>query len=81
MRAETAVVTFGVATIAAALLWLVYYITAVFPAVVGQCSSCAINIDDQPPFNWGVGLLIFGIILVFVGVLARGIARRTSTGN
>jgi hypothetical protein len=78
MRAESIVLTTGVATIVGALLWLVFYITSVFPGVIRMCSSCTHNLSDQPPFNWGLGLLVVGIILVFVGLMARAIARPAS---
>jgi len=65
----------GLAMIAAGLLWLVLYISAVYPAVVRMCTGCAQSISAQPPFDWGLGVLIAGIVLTFVATLARAVGR------
>ena len=79
MRLESALLVAGVATTAAGILWLVYYITAVFPAVIGGCPPCTGgSAYAQPPFDWGIFVLVIGITLVWAGLLIRRSVRPKS---
>jgi hypothetical protein len=75
MRRWTPLIGTGAAITAFGVLLTAYYLLFVVPSGSGTCIGCPPTVFGYPLLFWGLGTVTFGLIVVLVGFLIRGIIR------